>query len=229
MDAAGSGPIRIALVHPAYDRGRTEIAREAVGNSSCLFEARRPLPGTLPGWTSARRGVTIRRMTDRIAPHAAVVPAACPRLRGPAAALLFAIALAACAAEPPSAPAEPTPPPPPPVGWAPIPSLTGQGDIASGFVQERGLITRGPVRRAWILLNLREPIPIPETGGRAQSVRFVAEYRCAERQWRPLEGAWFARPNAQEPVHAERSRRPNFQPAAAGTLGGSFLDAACSL
>lgn len=163
-------------------------------------------------------------MTDRIAPSAAR-----PRHRGPLAACILAIALAACATEGPPPPAEPSPPPPPPVGWVPIASLTGQGEIASGFVQARGLVTRGPVRRAWILLNLRESIPIPETGGRAQSVRFLAEYRCEDRQWRPLEGAWFARPNAQDPVHAERPRGNGFRPAAPGTLGGSFLDAACSL
>ena len=95
-------------------------------------------------------------------------------------------------------------------------------------MQDRGLVTTGAVRRAWILLNLRDPIPIPETGGRAQSVRFVGEYRCAQRQWRPLEGAWFAKPNAQDPVHAER-RRGGFQAAPAGTLDGAFLDAACGL
>jgi hypothetical protein len=141
---------------------------------------------------------------------------------------ILALLLAGCAAEPPPAP-PPEPPPPAPVGWRPIPSLSTQGDIVSGYVQDRGLVTTGPVRRAWILLNLRESIPIPETGGRAQSVRFVGEYRCAERLWRPLEGAWFARPNAQEPVHAERPRGRDFRPAAAGTIGGAFLDAACGL
>jgi hypothetical protein len=142
-------------------------------------------------------------------------------------ALVLALLVAGCAAEPPQAP--PAEPPPPPVGWEPIPSLTTSGEIAGGYVQTRGLVTAGAVRRAWILLNLRESIPIPETGGRAQSVRFVGEYRCAERQWRPLEGAWFARPNAQEPVHAERPRSAGFRPAAPGTIGGAFLDAACGL
>jgi hypothetical protein len=141
--------------------------------------------------------------------------------------VLLALLLAGCAAEPP--PPSPEPPPPPPVGWQPIPALNTSGEIAGGYVQTRGLVTTGAVRRAWILLNLRESIPIPETGGRAQSVRFVGEYRCAERQWRPLEGAWFARPNAQDPVHAERPRRSGFRPAAAGTLDGAFLDAACGL
>lgn len=142
---------------------------------------------------------------------------------------LMVLALAGCAAEPPPPPLAPEPPPPAPVGWRAIPSLSTSGDIVGGYVQERGLVARGAVRRAWILLNLRESIPIPETGGRAQSVRFVAEYRCAERQWRPLEGAWFARVNAQDPVHAERPRGSGFRPAEPGTLGGSFLDAACSL
>ena len=143
--------------------------------------------------------------------------------------LLACLIFAGCAAEPPPAPPSAPPPPPPPVGWRAIPSLSTGGDIAGGYVQERGLVTTGAVRRAWILLNLREPIPIPETSGRAQSVRFMAEYRCVQREWRPLEGAWFARPNAQDPVHAERARGRSFQPAGPGTLGGSFLDAACGL
>jgi hypothetical protein len=143
-------------------------------------------------------------------------------------AVLLALLLVGCAAEPPPGPPPEPPPPPPPVGWRQIGALSTDGMISSGFVQERGLVTTGAVRRAWLLLNLREPIPIPETGGRARSVRFVGEYRCAQREWRPLEGAWFARPNAQDPVHAERPRG-GFQPAAPGSLGGAFLDAACGL
>ncbi|WP_198370341.1 surface-adhesin E family protein [Roseomonas rosulenta] len=143
-------------------------------------------------------------------------------------AAVLALLLAGCANEaPPPEAAAPTPPPP--VGWRAIPSLHTTGDIVDGYVQIRGLVATGPVRRAWILLNLRESIPIPETGGRAQSVRFLGEYRCAARQWRPIEGAWFARPNAQDPVHAERPRGAGFRPAEPGTLGGSFLDAACGL
>jgi hypothetical protein len=79
------------------------------------------------------------------------------------------------------------------------------------------------------MLNLRESIPIPETGCRALSVRFIGEHRCADQLCRPLEGAWFARRNAQQPVHAERPRRSGFRPAAPGTLDGAFLDAACGL
>lgn len=144
-------------------------------------------------------------------------------------AAVLALLLAGCAAEAPP-PAEPAPaPPPPPVGWREIPTLNTTGDIVSGYVQTRGLVSTGQVRRAWILLNLREPVPIPETGGRALSVRFLGEYRCAARQWRPIEGAWFARQNAQDPVHAERPRGAGFRPAEPATLGGSFLDAACGL
>jgi hypothetical protein len=146
----------------------------------------------------------------------------------PPVALLAALLLGACAAEPPPPEAAPPAPPPPP-GWRAIPALNTTGDIVSGYVQTRGLVSTGQVRRAWILLNLRESIPIPETGGRAQSVRFLGEYRCAERLWRPIEGAWFARQNAEEPVHAERPRGAGFRPAEPATLGGSFLDAACGL
>lgn len=142
--------------------------------------------------------------------------------------LILPLLLAGCAAQAP-VPAPDATPPAMPVGWRAIPALSTEGEIVSGYVQERGLVASGPVRRAWILLNLRDPIPIPETRGMAQSVRFLGEYRCAERAWRPLEGAWFARPNAQEPVHAERPRGSAFRAATAGTIGGAFLDAACGL
>ena len=140
----------------------------------------------------------------------------------------LALILAGCAAEAPPPPVVEPPPPPAPVGWRPIASIDGSGQVTSGYVQDSGLVTRGAVRHAWILLNFREGIEVPAAGGRARSVRVVAEYRCAQRQWRPLEGAWFARANAQEAVHAERTRG-SFRPAAPGTLGGFFLDAACSL
>ncbi|MEY4793701.1 MAG: hypothetical protein RL724_637 [Pseudomonadota bacterium] len=143
------------------------------------------------------------------------------------AAAMLALVLAGCAQEAPAPQTIPEPPGPGLVGWRPI----GFNNelFESGYVQERELNISGPVRRAWIMLNLRESIPIPETGGRALSVRFIGEYRCAERLWRPLEGAWFARRNAQQPVHAERPRRSGFRPAAPGTLDGAFLDAACGL
>lgn len=144
--------------------------------------------------------------------------------------LALTLLLAACTAEAPT-PAAPAPLayPPPPAGWRAIPALSTGGDIVSGYVHDSSLVTTGPVRRAWILINLRHSIPIPETGGRAQSVRFLGEYRCADRAWRPLEGAWFARLGAQDPVHAERPRSAAFRPAERDTLGGAFLDAACGL
>ena len=146
------------------------------------------------------------------------------------AAAVLALTLVGCARPPAPAPVpQPVPEPPGPglVGWRSIGFSNEMFD--SGYVQERELNISGPVRRAWIMLNLRESIPIPETGGRALSVRFIGEYRCAERQWRPLEGAWFARRNAQQPVHAERPRSSGFRPATQGTLDGAFLDAACGL
>lgn len=144
--------------------------------------------------------------------------------------LVFALFLAGCVAEPPPPPPPAPPPPPPPPGWEPITSITPDALVTSGYVQERGLQARGANRRAWILLNLREPYQVPQNGAQAVAVRYMAEYRCTQREWRPLEGAWFARPNGQGPaVFAERVRNRRFQPAEAGTLGGAFLDAACGL
>jgi hypothetical protein len=141
--------------------------------------------------------------------------------------LIVLAGVAGCAPETPAPSMAPEPPGPGLVGWRSIGLSNAM--LESAYVQERELVTTGPVRRAWIMLNLRESIPIPETGGRALSVRFMGEYRCAERLWRPLEGAWFARRNAQQPVHAERPRRSGFRTAVEGTLDGAFLDAACGL
>jgi hypothetical protein len=103
------------------------------------------------------------------------------------AAALLALTLVGCAKPPPEPQPIPEPPGPGLVGWR---SIGFSNELfESGYVQERELNISGPVRRAWIMLNLRESIPIPETGGRALSVRFIGEYRCAERLWRPLEGA----------------------------------------
>ncbi|MCA3300977.1 MAG: hypothetical protein INF98_02275, partial [Roseomonas sp.] len=86
------------------------------------------------------------------------------------AALLLA-GLAGCAQPPPEPPPTPEPPGPGLVGWR---SIGFSNELfESGYVQERELNISGPVRRAWIMLNLRESIPIPETGGRALSVRFI--------------------------------------------------------
>jgi hypothetical protein len=71
------------------------------------------------------------------------------------------------------------------------------------------------------MLNLREAIPSPETGGRALSVRFIGEYRCADQLCRPREGAWFVRRSALQSVHAERPRRSRLRNAAPGTLHGA--------
>ena len=79
------------------------------------------------------------------------------------------------------------------------------------------------------MLKLREAIPIPEAGGRALSVRFIREHRCSDQLRRPLEGPWFARPNAKQSVHAERRRLSGFRDAALGTLGATFPDVACGL
>ncbi|MFN8984161.1 MAG: hypothetical protein ACK5X9_16805, partial [Alphaproteobacteria bacterium] len=93
------------------------------------------------------------------------------------AALVLVLGLLGCAqqAQEPAASAIPEPPGPGLFGWR---SIGFNNEVfESGYVQERELTISGPVRRAWIMLNLRESIPIPQTGGRAHSVRFIGEYR----------------------------------------------------
>ncbi|MBX9701493.1 MAG: hypothetical protein K2X74_18810, partial [Acetobacteraceae bacterium] len=82
-------------------------------------------------------------------------------------------------------------------------------------------------QRRWIVANLIEPIRLPETGGRAASVAFLADYRCDQRAWEPIELVWFARRDAQRAVLRERPRGRGERRVAQGTLVDVFLDAAC--
>ena len=81
--------------------------------------------------------------------------------------------------------------------------------------------------RRWIAANLRESIPMPETGGRAASVAFLADYDCGKHAWQPVEAVWFARRNQRQEVLRERPRDPREREVGHGTLVDVFLDAAC--
>lgn len=163
----------------------------------------------------------------------------------PAAALLLLAAAAACA---PTAPAPPPPdaaPPPPaaatPAREPPLPPLTLapraqwqriRVDPASGIAQAwtaSAASRRGDgTQRRWIVGNLKEPIRLPETGGRAASVAFLADYHCDRHAWAPIEILWFGRRDAQAQVLAERPRGGGAERRVQeGTLIDVFVDAAC--
>ena len=164
--------------------------------------------------------------------------------RRPLSAGIFALlALAACAAP------EPAPPPTPEAqqaagdqaiaslispdarvgprrGWRRV--RVDNPDIAAGFVDAGTIHQEGDARRAWIVLNFRESLPLPETGGRGRSVALAADYRCATREWRPLESLWYRGLDAVGLEWRQPSRQPVFRDVQPGTATDFFLTAACA-
>ena len=134
----------------------------------------------------------------------------------------------------------PAPPPPeaapePPVltlarrgEWRPI-AIDRRGGIAAAFAASEAAHWTEGLRRVWIVLNLAEPIRLPETGGRARSVAFLADYRCSEQSWRPVEGNWYRALDAEGLELEERPRLSEERGVQPGTLVAVFLDAACRL
>lgn len=156
------------------------------------------------------------------------------------------LVLGACGAETPAAPAvAPTPQaqqqagdqaiasllppnarPGPRGGWRRV--RVDNADVATAFVDTGTVHMEGDARRAWIIMNFRDSMPIPETGGRAFSVALVGDYRCESREWRPLESIWFRQRDAQRLEWRQPSRRPEFRAVEAGTATDLFLTTACN-
>jgi hypothetical protein len=141
--------------------------------------------------------------------------------------------LLGCAQAPePPAPAAPPEPPAltlgPRAAWRPIP-IDKRGGIAAAYAASEAAHWTEALRRVWIVLNLAEPIRLPETGGRARSVAFLADYRCAEQSWRPVEGNWYRGPDAEGLEFEERPRLSEERGVQPGTLVAVFLEAACRL
>ncbi|MDO9706943.1 surface-adhesin E family protein [Paracraurococcus lichenis] len=134
-------------------------------------------------------------------------------------------------APPVAAPAEPVPPQvalAPREAWRRIP-LDRRGGYAAAFAASEAVHWEDGLRRVWIVLNLVDPIRLPETGGRARSVAFLADYRCEAQSWRPIEGTWYRAPDAQGLELEEKPRPPEERGVQPGTLVAVFLEAACSL
>ena len=154
-------------------------------------------------------------------------------LTRPCIGLLALLPLLGCVppAAPPAAPAEPQPPAltlAPRAAWQSIP-LDRRGGIAGAFAASEVAHWREGVRRVWIVLNLAAPIRLPETGGQARSVAFLADYRCAEQSWNPIEGNWYREADAAGLELEERPRDTGERGVRPGTLIAAFLEAACRL
>ena len=111
--------------------------------------------------------------------------------------------------------------------WRPIP-IDRRSGSAQAFAASPVENRPDGLRRGWIVLNLSSPIPLPETGGHARSVAFLADYRCDDRAWHPMETVWYSQRHATAEVLRERPRRPDQLGAVqTGTLVDVFLRAVC--
>ncbi len=156
--------------------------------------------------------------------------------------LALAALLAACAqpqqAVEPAAPPAPAPaataaPPLPDVPLAPRRAwrqLPDDGVPGTVFAASRPVDNGHGLRRGWIALNLAEPIPLPETGGRARSVAFLADYDCSAHAWHPLQTIWYRRRDGRGEALREQPRGPDgMRHVEDGTLIDAFLDEECKL
>lgn len=152
--------------------------------------------------------------------------------------------LGACAAPEASAPPAAAPPASeaaaPPAAEAPLPPLAlaprtrwtriridPRSGIRTAWRASPAIPRPEGRQRRWIVADLKEPIRLPETGGQARSVAFLADYRCDQHAWEPIEIIWFAAREAQRQVLAEAPRGRGERRVAEGTLVDVFLDAAC--
>ena len=136
------------------------------------------------------------------------------------------------AATPPAAPqasavATPSPALLPRREWRRIP--LGRGARMSGaYVASRVVTNEGGIRRVWMVVNLAEPIRLPETGGTARSTAYLADFRCDHHAWSPVEGIWFGQRNAVGEVLREQMRGPaGIRDVTPGSFIDLFVNAAC--
>ena len=110
-------------------------------------------------------------------------------------------------------------------GWRPL--RVDNPEVANAFVDAGTMTQEGDARRGWIVMNFREGMPMPETGGRALSVAIVGDYRCAARQWRPLENIWYRERNAERMEWRQPSRQPTWREVERDTSIDVFLAGIC--
>ncbi|UPY39132.1 surface-adhesin E family protein [Sediminicoccus sp. KRV36] len=139
-------------------------------------------------------------------------------------------------ASPPAIPAaEPAAPAAEPPGlamaprraWRRIP-LTRGARMAEAFVASEVVISPDGTRRAWMVINLLEPIRLPETGGTARSAAYLADFRCDPHGWSPILGIWYTQRNAVDEALREPARGPSgSRDVGTGSFMDVFVNAAC--
>lgn len=133
------------------------------------------------------------------------------------------------AAPAPSPRAAPTPALQPPRQWRRIP-LARDARMASAYVASEIVTNLDGTRRVWMVVNLLEPIRLPETGGTARSAAYIADFRCDPHAWSPIIGIWYRQPNAVGEALREPQRGPpGIREVGEGSLVDLFVNAACAI
>jgi hypothetical protein len=154
--------------------------------------------------------------------------------------LLLLLTGCAAVSPPPAAPPEPAPAPvaAPPAAqpslalaprrqWRRIP-LTRGARMKEAFVASEIVTNPDGTRRVWMVINLLEPIRLPETGGYARSAAYLADFRCDPHAWNPIQGVWYSQRNAVGEALREQERGPSgIRDVEEGTFVDLFVNAAC--
>lgn len=166
-------------------------------------------------------------------------------MRAPRLGILALLALAGCATSAPPAmapPASPTEVAAPPAAEIPAPSfalsprrawrrivLPRGTRLASAYVASEIVTNPDGTRRVWMVINLLEPIRLPETGGHARSAAYLADFRCDPHAWNPLLGIWYSQRNAVGEALREPARGPSgIRDVGEGSFVDIFVNAACT-
>lgn len=130
-------------------------------------------------------------------------------------------------AAPPPPPAAPTLALKPQREWRRIPLGRG-ARMASAYVASEVVTNPDGTRRVWMVVNLLEPIRLPETGGTARSAAYLADFRCDPHAWSPILGIWYTQRNAVGEALREPARGPaGIRDVSQGSFIDVFVNAAC--
>ena len=101
--------------------------------------------------------------------------------------------------------------------------------MAQAYVASEIVTNPDGTRRVWMVINLMEPIRLPETGGYARSAAYLADFRCDPHAWNPLQGIWYTQRNAVGEALREQQRGPGgIRDVGEGSFMDIFVNAACA-